>query len=140
MRVVRIRSAVSSAYLVIDDKVILRDVTERRKAEAEQEERRLAGEREREAERRRAEEESERKAAAERLRADLERARAAERRREVGKVQAILMEEIERFQLDRTMRTVAPLVASLRSRGEEVRIEESEMGGTCGEGWAVVNH
>ena len=42
-----------------------------------------------------------------------------ERRREVGKVQAILMEEIERFQLDRTMRTVAPLVASLRSRGEE---------------------
>ena len=47
-----------------------------------------------------------------------------ERRREVGKVQAILMEEIERFQLDRTMRTVAPLVASLRSRGEEVRIDE----------------
>ena len=33
-----------------------------------------------------------------------------ERRREVGKVQGILMEEIERFQLDRTMRTVAPLV------------------------------
>ena len=47
-----------------------------------------------------------------------------ERRREVGKVQAILMEEIERFQLDRTMRTVAPLVASLRSRGEEVRVDE----------------
>jgi glutamyl-tRNA reductase len=47
-----------------------------------------------------------------------------ERRREVGKVQAILMEEIERFQLDRTMRTVAPLVASLRRRGEEVRIDE----------------
>ena len=47
-----------------------------------------------------------------------------ERRREVGKVQAILMEEIERFQLDRTMRTVAPLVAALRERGEEVRNNE----------------
>jgi glutamyl-tRNA reductase len=47
-----------------------------------------------------------------------------ERRREVGKVQAILMEEIERFQLDRTMRTVAPLVAALRERGEEIRNNE----------------
>ena len=47
-----------------------------------------------------------------------------ERRREVGKVQAILMEEIERFQLDRTMRTVAPLVAALRERGEDIRNNE----------------
>lgn len=28
----------------------------------------------------------------------------------------------------------------LDARGEEVHIEESEMGGTCGEGWAVTNH
>jgi hypothetical protein len=28
----------------------------------------------------------------------------------------------------------------LDEHGEEVRIEESEMGGTCGEGWAVANH
>ena len=47
-----------------------------------------------------------------------------ERRREVGKVQSILMEEIERFQLDRTMRTVAPLVAALRERGDEIRNNE----------------
>jgi glutamyl-tRNA reductase len=47
-----------------------------------------------------------------------------ERRREVGKVQGILMEEIERFQLDRTMRTVAPLVAALRERGDEIRNNE----------------
>ena len=47
-----------------------------------------------------------------------------ERRREVGKVQSILMEEIERFQLDRTMRTVAPLVAALRERSEEIRNNE----------------
>lgn len=47
-----------------------------------------------------------------------------ERRREVPKVQGILMEELERFQLDRTMRTVAPLITALRERGEEVRNNE----------------
>ncbi|CAB4646699.1 MAG: glutamyl-tRNA reductase [Actinobacteria bacterium] len=47
-----------------------------------------------------------------------------ERRREVPKVQGILMEELERFQLDRTMRTVVPLITALRERGEEVRNNE----------------
>ncbi len=47
-----------------------------------------------------------------------------QRRREVPKVQSILMEELERFQLDRTMRTVVPLITALRERGEEVRNNE----------------
>lgn len=34
------------------------------------------------------------------------------------------MEELERFQLDRTMRTVVPLITALRERGEEVRNNE----------------
>ena len=47
-----------------------------------------------------------------------------ERRREVSKVQSIIIDELERFQLERTAREVAPLVASLRARGEEIRASE----------------
>ena len=44
-----------------------------------------------------------------------------ERRREVSTVQEIIMDELERFQTDRTAREVAPLVTSLRQRGESIR-------------------
>jgi glutamyl-tRNA reductase len=47
-----------------------------------------------------------------------------ERRREVSRVQGIIIEELERFQTDRTARELSPLLASLRSRGEEIRSAE----------------
>jgi glutamyl-tRNA reductase len=58
---------------------------------------------------------------------DLERFTEAsldERRREVGKVQRVITMELERFQLERRAREVAPLVTALRGRGEEIRRAE----------------
>jgi glutamyl-tRNA reductase len=58
---------------------------------------------------------------------DLERFTEAslhERRREVSKVQRIITMELERFQLERNAREVAPLVTALRARGEDVRTAE----------------
>ena len=49
-----------------------------------------------------------------------------ERRREVSRVQGIIMDELEQFQTDRTARELAPLVTSLRGRGEEIRRAELE--------------
>ena len=49
-----------------------------------------------------------------------------ERRREVSRVQGIIMDELERFQTDRTARELAPLVTSLRQRGESIRDAELE--------------
>ena len=49
-----------------------------------------------------------------------------ERRREVSRVQGIIMDELERFQTDRTARELAPLVTSLRQRGEAIRAAELE--------------
>jgi glutamyl-tRNA reductase len=47
-----------------------------------------------------------------------------ERRREVSRVQAIIIDELERFQTDRTARELTPLLTSLRTRGEEIRAAE----------------
>jgi glutamyl-tRNA reductase len=48
------------------------------------------------------------------------------RRQEIGRVRQILAEEVERFRLEHSAREVAPLVARLRNRGEEVRERELE--------------
>jgi glutamyl-tRNA reductase len=47
-----------------------------------------------------------------------------ERRREVSRVQGIIIDELERFQTDRKARELAPLVTSLRQRGEQIREAE----------------
>jgi glutamyl-tRNA reductase len=47
-----------------------------------------------------------------------------ERRREVSRVQGIIMDELEQFQTDRTARELAPLVTALRGRGDEIRRAE----------------
>jgi glutamyl-tRNA reductase len=49
-----------------------------------------------------------------------------ERRREVSRVQAIIIDELERFQTERTAREVAPVVTALRTRAEEIRVAELE--------------
>jgi glutamyl-tRNA reductase len=49
-----------------------------------------------------------------------------ERRREVSRVQGIIMDELEQFQTDRTARELTPLVTSLRQRGESIRTAELE--------------
>ena len=49
---------------------------------------------------------------------------AERRRREIGKVREIVAAEIERYRADRAAREVAPLVASLRDLGENVRQSE----------------
>jgi glutamyl-tRNA reductase len=49
-----------------------------------------------------------------------------DRRREVSRVQSIIIEELERFQTDRTARELAPLLTALRSRGEDIRAAELE--------------
>ncbi|HUZ21783.1 MAG TPA: glutamyl-tRNA reductase [Acidimicrobiales bacterium] len=50
----------------------------------------------------------------------------AARRSEVGRVRQIVEEELERYRADALGRSVAPLVASLRARGEELRLAELE--------------
>jgi glutamyl-tRNA reductase len=47
-----------------------------------------------------------------------------QRRAEVGKVRVIINDELERFRLAQLEREVAPLVASLRARAEELRSAE----------------
>jgi glutamyl-tRNA reductase len=47
-----------------------------------------------------------------------------ERRREISRVQGIIIDELEHFQTDRTARELTPLVTSLRRRGEEIRTAE----------------
>jgi glutamyl-tRNA reductase len=47
-----------------------------------------------------------------------------QRRQELGKVRAIITEELDRFRLERSAREVAPLVSSLRARAEELRAAE----------------
>jgi len=48
------------------------------------------------------------------------------RRREVARVRRIIAAELERFRAEHTAREVAPLVAALRARGEDVRQAELE--------------
>jgi glutamyl-tRNA reductase len=48
------------------------------------------------------------------------------RRREVARVRRIIAAELERFRSEATAREVAPLVAALRDRAEEVRLGELE--------------
>ncbi|MGH9040540.1 MAG: glutamyl-tRNA reductase [Acidimicrobiia bacterium] len=48
------------------------------------------------------------------------------RRREVARVRRIIAGELERFRSEAAGREVAPLVAALRARGEEVRLAELE--------------
>jgi glutamyl-tRNA reductase len=48
------------------------------------------------------------------------------RRAEVGKVQVIITEELDRFRVERSAREVAPLVATLRARAETIRAGELE--------------
>ena len=50
----------------------------------------------------------------------------AERRREIGKVRDLIDEEVARFRDVATGREVAPLVAALRARVEELRVAEVE--------------
>ncbi|HEX4904384.1 MAG TPA: glutamyl-tRNA reductase [Acidimicrobiales bacterium] len=50
----------------------------------------------------------------------------AERRREIGKVRDLIDEEVARFRDVATGREVAPLVAALRARVEELRVAELE--------------
>jgi glutamyl-tRNA reductase len=47
-----------------------------------------------------------------------------QRRAEVGKVRVIITEELDRFRVERSARQVAPLVAALRARAEELRTRE----------------
>jgi glutamyl-tRNA reductase len=49
-----------------------------------------------------------------------------QRQREVGKVRAILADELERFRAERSARRVAPVVSALRSRAEDIRLAELE--------------
>jgi len=49
-----------------------------------------------------------------------------ERRREVGKVRAIVAEEVERYVDSATAREVAPIIAALRARVDELRVGELE--------------
>jgi glutamyl-tRNA reductase len=49
-----------------------------------------------------------------------------ERRREVSRVQGIIIDELEHFQTDRSARELAPLLTSLRGRGEDIRAAELE--------------
>lgn len=46
------------------------------------------------------------------------------RRREVARVQRIIVEELERFQVERAAREVAPTVSALRTRAESIRRSE----------------
>ena len=48
----------------------------------------------------------------------------AERRREVAAVRAIVEDEVIRFQAQTTAREVAPLVAALRQKAEDLRVAE----------------
>jgi glutamyl-tRNA reductase len=57
---------------------------------------------------------------------ELTEAALDERRREVATVREIIGQELERFQVDRAAREVAPLVTELRARAEEVRRGELE--------------
>lgn len=50
----------------------------------------------------------------------------AGRRREVAGVEAIVSDELERYRATSTARQLAPLVVSLRRRGEELRVAEME--------------
>jgi glutamyl-tRNA reductase len=47
-----------------------------------------------------------------------------QRQREVGRVRAILADELERFRAERSAREVAPVVTALRTRAEEIRAAE----------------
>ena len=49
-----------------------------------------------------------------------------QRRAEVGKVRVIITEELDRFRVERSARQVAPVVAALRARAEELRATEIE--------------
>jgi len=49
-----------------------------------------------------------------------------QRRAEIGRVREIIAAELERYRLERSAREVAPLVAALRSRIEELRVSELE--------------
>lgn len=48
------------------------------------------------------------------------------RRREIGRVQGIVTEELDRFRVERAAREVAPVVVALRDHGEAVRRGELE--------------
>ncbi|MFA5882403.1 MAG: glutamyl-tRNA reductase [Acidimicrobiia bacterium] len=49
-----------------------------------------------------------------------------QRRAEIGRVREIIAAELERYRLERSAREVAPLVAALRTRIEELRVSELE--------------
>ncbi len=48
------------------------------------------------------------------------------RRAEIGKVQVIITDELDRFRVERSAREVAPLVATLRARADAIRAGELE--------------
>jgi glutamyl-tRNA reductase len=49
-----------------------------------------------------------------------------QRQREVGRVRAIVADELEQFRAERSAREVAPVVTALRGRAEEIRLAELE--------------
>jgi glutamyl-tRNA reductase len=49
-----------------------------------------------------------------------------QRRNEMGRVREIIAEELERYRFERSAREVAPIVAALRERVEELRVGEIE--------------
>jgi glutamyl-tRNA reductase len=49
-----------------------------------------------------------------------------QRRQEIGKVRLIINEELDRFRIERSAREVAPLIAALRGRAEDLRTAELE--------------
>lgn len=52
-----------------------------------------------------------------------------QRRAEIGTVREIITEELDRFRLDRSARQVAPIIAALRARAEELRTNEIDRRG-----------
>ncbi len=55
---------------------------------------------------------------------DFAGASLAQRRQEVGKVRAIVADELDRYRAERSARAVAPLIVALREQAEEIRRTE----------------
>ncbi len=55
---------------------------------------------------------------------DFAEASLAQRRQEVGKVRAIVADELDRYRAERSARAVAPLIAALRDQAEQIRQAE----------------
>lgn len=61
---------------------------------------------------------------------DFAEASLAQRRQEIGRVRAIIGEELDRYRAERSARAVAPLIAALRDQAEEIRRAELDRHGS----------